>query len=54
MVFTIYTEQHYQDRKIPLIGVFIIVNSKCKSHKKGRKKHQNVEKYIIVNNYVIQ
>ncbi len=49
MVFTVYAEHHYQGRNIPLLAVFILVNTdkKVMRHKDSK---QIVEKYIIVNN----
>ncbi|SPZ85749.1 Uncharacterised protein [Sphingobacterium multivorum] len=49
MVFTVYVEHHYKGRNVPLLAVFILVNTdkKVMGHKHSK---QISEKYIIVNN----
>ncbi|SUJ24821.1 Uncharacterised protein [Sphingobacterium multivorum] len=48
MIYTVYADQQYQDRKIPLLAVFIIVK---KDHKnKGTKKFCGTERYVITTN----
>lgn len=49
MVFTVYAQHHYQGRNIPLLAVFIIVNTDEKAMGLKHSK-QILEKYIIVNN----
>lgn len=49
MVFTVYAEHHYQGRNIPLLAVFILVNTN-KSGMGQKHSKQILEKYIIVNN----
>ncbi len=44
MIYTVYADQQYQGRKIPLLAVFIIVK---KDHK---NKGNDIERYVITTN----
>jgi len=48
MIYTVYADQQYQDRKIPLLAVFIIVKKDNKN--KGIKKFCGTERYVITTN----
>jgi hypothetical protein len=47
MIYTVYTEQSYQGRKIPLLAVFIIVKTNDKSIDESIQAEYHMEKYII-------
>ena len=46
MIYKVYTDQHYQGRKIPLLVVFIIVKKDNKN--KAIMDECDIERYVII------
>lgn len=47
MIYTVYTEQSYQGRKIPLLAVFLIVKTDDNCIDESIKAEHQMEKCII-------